>query len=93
MLFRSAMNTLNASEASYFEYHPDRQMLELDLTIGLTEDETARLKMLNAPLGTERGLIGVVAQERKARYLPDVRADERFRPHIAQSSRQPVDPG
>jgi PAS domain S-box-containing protein len=83
ILFKQAMESLRASWATYFEYDPSSNLLTMDLAFGVTDDEAARLRELIVPLGSERGLVGLVAQTRKSIYLPDVRADERYVPIVA----------
>ena len=86
MLFEHSMRTLSATRAAYFEYDPTSMLLSLDMAFGMEQAEIDRLSELVVPLGDERGLVGLVAKERKAIYLPDAQTDQRFM-KIVPSSR------
>jgi PAS domain S-box-containing protein/putative nucleotidyltransferase with HDIG domain len=77
-LFELATRTLHADHAEFFRFEPVRSELRFELGVGYPEGTQAAVGNLVFPLGAERGVVGLVAQERTPLYLPDVTADSRW---------------
>jgi len=77
-LFKTAMQALQADHAEFFRYDAARGSVHFELGIGYSPEILEKLRSLVAHDGEARGLIGVVAQNRKPLNLPDVHADPRY---------------
>ena len=76
-LSRIAMQALRADNSGFFRYDAARNEVYYEFGVGRGADlDVAR--DLRVQVGTERGLVGWIAQNRAPFYLPDVTADPRW---------------
>lgn len=76
-LAKIATQALHADHSGYFRYDKTHEEVRYEFGVG-RGSEMDLLRGLHARVGEERGLIGLVAQNRVPLYLPDVKADKRW---------------